>query len=204
MQNLSNLSNTGVLPPLDLSTLLDVNTVLSAYLETTDTETIEAFKSDLSDFIFNEGENPFLQADIQPLAPNLEQWETIKAFLARKSLFNRDISFRFLKGCKIQSVGKLDRNEKSIFEGDIIREYQDSEFSDFLIYYDVSECAFMAYLLDSEDYGSYHLLSFDESEIEIMGHFLTNKNLLQDFNVSMLEDAKKAVEERGKPRQARF
>lgn len=110
-----------------------------------------------------------------------------------KTVFQREIIFCEIKKTKIQSVGKFDKQMKPIFEGHIIREFDNGEHCDFLIYYDVSECAFMAYLIDSEDYSSYHLSSFDQNEIEIVGHYLTDKNLLKNFDISRIKKDARGV-----------
>lgn len=206
MHNLSKLSKVNLLPLAKISSLnfLDAQSILSAYLESEDIEVIETFADELLNFIKGKGENPFLDFDMHPLSPTFQQWEQIKDFLARKTFLGREINFSSLKTVLIQSVGKFDKNQSSIYEGHIIREYSHAnEYSDFLIYYDVSKCAFMAYLIDSEDYGSYYLSSFEESEIEIIGHYLTDKDLLKNFDLSLLAIAKRPPKSENATRKAR-
>lgn len=126
-------------------------------------------------------------------SPSTKKRESIN----EKTIFGREVNFKEIGGTLVQSIGKLDKSRTPIFEGHIIREYSNDneEYSDFLVCYNVSECAFTAYLIDVEDYGSYHLSSFDEPEIEIVGHFFTDKDLLKDFDVSRIDEGLAKVSE---------
>ena len=104
----------------------------------------------------------------------LEKSEFINAYLLRRVGFD-DIEL-------MQYIGLKDKNDKEIYEGDIVLVKPGWTSTWYKTIVKFKEGAFIASLIDGEDYIYIFNRGFDSNDFEIIGNIYKNKNLLEENN----------------------
>ena len=104
----------------------------------------------------------------------LEKSEIVNAYLLRRVGFD-DIEL-------MQYIGLKDKNDKEIYEGDIVLVKPGGTSTWYKTIVKFKEGAFIASLIDGEDYIYIFNRGFDSNDFEIIGNVYKNKNLLEENN----------------------
>ena len=104
----------------------------------------------------------------------LEKSEIVNAYLLRRVGFD-DIEL-------MQYIGLKDKNDKEIYEGDIVLVKPGGTSTWYKTVVKFKEGAFIASLIDGEDYIYIFNRGFDSNDFEIIGNVYKNKNLLEENN----------------------
>ena len=104
----------------------------------------------------------------------LEKSEFINAYLLRRVGFD-DIEL-------MQYIGLKDKNDKEIYEGDIVLVKPGWTSTWYKTIVKFKEGAFIASLIDGENYIYIFNRGFDSNDFEIIGNVYKNKNLLEKNN----------------------
>ena len=102
----------------------------------------------------------------------LKKNEFINAYLLRRVSFD-DIEL-------MQYTGLNDKNGKEIYEGDIVLVKPGGTSTWYKTVVKFKEGAFIASLIDGEDYIYIFNRGFDSNDFEIIGNIYENKNLLEE------------------------
>ena len=80
----------------------------------------------------------------------------------------------------MQYIGLKDKNDKEIYEGDIVLVKLGGTSTWYKTIVKFKEGAFIASLIDGEDYIYIFNRGFDSNDFEIIGNIYKNKNLLEE------------------------
>ena len=104
----------------------------------------------------------------------LEKSEIVNAYLLRRVIFD-DIEL-------MQYTGLKDKNGAEIYDGDIVLVELSGTSTWYKTVVKIKEGAFIASLIDGEDYIYIFNRGFDSNDFEIIGNVYKNKNLLEENN----------------------
>ena len=102
----------------------------------------------------------------------LEKSEIVNAYLLRRVIFD-DIEL-------MQYTGLKDKNGAEIYDGDIVLVELSGTSTWYKTVVKIKEGAFIASLIDGEDYIYIFNCGFDSNDFEILGNIYENKNLLEE------------------------
>ena len=102
----------------------------------------------------------------------LEKSEIVNAYLLRRVIFD-DIEL-------MQYTGLKDKNGAEIYDGDIVLVELSGTSTWYKTVVKFKEGAFIASLIDGEDYFYIFNRGFDSNDFEILGNIYENKNLLEE------------------------
>ena len=102
----------------------------------------------------------------------LEKSEIVNAYLLRRVGFD-DIEL-------MQYIGLKDKSDKEIYEGDIVLVKPGGTSTWYKTIVKFKEGAFIASLIDGEDYIYIFNRGFDSNDFEIIGNIYKNKKLLEE------------------------
>ena len=92
-----------------------------------------------------------------------------------------DLFFRDFEEVELmQYTGLKDKNGKEIYDGDIVLVESGGTSTWYKTVIKFKEGAFIASLIDGEDYIYIFNRGFDSNDFEILGNFYENKNLLEE------------------------
>ena len=126
----------------------------------------------------------YYQDKYEAYGDNLSSIDICKETITITSFYNYEDVYRFEdEEVKLmQYTGVKDKNGKEIYEGDIVLIKLDETSTWYKTVVKFKEGAFIASLIDGEDYIYIFNRGFDSNDFEILGNVYENPELLQENN----------------------